>query len=185
MATLHVNNHKVADAKMLDRMLKNIGLNDTDALEQLYNSCSSSVYAYALSLIKNPDEAKDVMHDAFLSIYKNANTYNSVGKPMAWILTITKNLCFMRLRELKKQASFDEDYLNNTCHILDGSAEDKILIENCINNLDEIDRQIVVLHAVSGFKHREIASFLGIPLSTVLSKYSRATAKLKNYLKEI
>ena len=176
--------HKELDSKTIDRLLQRLAKNNTNALEELYSICSGSVYAYALSLIKNPDEAKDVMHDAFLSIYNNANTYNSVGKPMAWILTITKNLCFMRIREMKKLSN-DSDDLINLCHVTDGSTEDKILIESVLNYLDEQDRQIVVLHAVSGFKHREIASFLGLPLSTVLSKYSRAIAKLKNHLREI
>ena len=185
MALLHFSHHKTPNSKTLDSLLEKIAKNDTNALEELYNLTSSSVYAYALSLIKNTDEAKDVMHDAFLNLYKNANTYNSVGKPMAWILTITKNLCFMKIREMKKFSDDSQDYLTNNCHINTGSPEDKILIESVLNELNELDRQIVVLHSVSGFKHREIAQHLGLPLSTVLSKYARAISKLKNHLKEI
>ena len=48
----------------------------------------------------------------------------------------------------------------------------------------EQEQQIVVLHAVSGFRHREIASLLSLPLSTVLSKYHRAIKKLQHYLRE-
>jgi RNA polymerase sigma-70 factor (ECF subfamily) len=48
--------------------------------------------------------------------------------------------------------------------------------------LSDTERQIVVLHAVSGFKHREIAAHLGLPLATVLSKYYRAIKKMKAIL---
>jgi RNA polymerase sigma-70 factor (ECF subfamily) len=48
--------------------------------------------------------------------------------------------------------------------------------------LSEEERQIVVLHALSDMKHRQIAEVMGMPLPTVLSKYSRAMKKLRNRL---
>ena len=53
------------------------------------------------------------------------------------------------------------------------------LLTECLKNLSDEERQIVMLHAVSGFKHREIARLLEMPLSTVLSKYNRAMKKLR------
>lgn len=50
--------------------------------------------------------------------------------------------------------------------------------------MKEDERQIVLLHASAGLKHREIASSLGMPLATVLSKYNRAIKKLKQNLRE-
>ena len=50
--------------------------------------------------------------------------------------------------------------------------------------LSDTERQIVVLHAVSGFKHREIAACLELPLATVLSKYHRAIKKMKTNLEK-
>lgn len=46
------------------------------------------------------------------------------------------------------------------------------------------ERRIFLLHAVAGFKHREIAEFMELPLATVLSKYSRAVKKMRKYLEE-
>ena len=48
-----------------------------------------------------------------------------------------------------------------------------------MNALDDAERQIVVLHAVGGMKHRETARLMGMTLTAVLSKYSRAIKKLK------
>ena len=64
------------------------------------------------------------------------------------------------------------------------NAEDKLTVEQLLNTLDENERQIVVLHAVSGLKHREIASMLNMPLATVLSKYNRAIKKLQKIFKD-
>ena len=61
---------------------------------------------------------------------------------------------------------------------------DRLVLEAALKALNEEERRVVLLHAVSGLKHREIAQDLGEPLSTVLSRYHRALKKLKRYLTE-
>jgi RNA polymerase sigma-70 factor (ECF subfamily) len=58
------------------------------------------------------------------------------------------------------------------------------VLNAAMRELSDEERQIVMLHAVSGLKHIEIAKLLTLPLPTVLSKYSRAKKKLQNLLKE-
>ncbi len=62
------------------------------------------------------------------------------------------------------------------------SVEDRTVLSACMRQLSDGERQIVTLHAVAGFKHREIAAILQMPLATVLSKYNRAIKKLKQHL---
>ena len=50
--------------------------------------------------------------------------------------------------------------------------------------LGDEERQVVMLHAVAGLKHRETAALMGLPLSTVLSRYHRALGKLQKALME-
>jgi len=59
-----------------------------------------------------------------------------------------------------------------------------LVLNAAMQTLSSEERQIIILHAVSGLKHIEIAELLSMPLSTVLSKYSRARKKLQNTLKE-
>ena len=61
---------------------------------------------------------------------------------------------------------------------------DAMVLKTAFKILKEEERQIVLLHAGAGLKHREIAQDLKIPLPTVLSKYNRAVRKLKQYLRE-
>ena len=61
----------------------------------------------------------------------------------------------------------------------DMSVEDSMIIKECLTILSDDERQIVVLHAVSGYKHKDIADLMEMPLPTVLSKYNRALKKLK------
>ncbi|MBE6934592.1 MAG: RNA polymerase sigma factor [Ruminococcaceae bacterium] len=161
----------------LDGYISRMASGDTQGLELLYQAVSPGVYAFALSVLKNSHDAEDVLQDTFLRVYNGAAAYRSQGKPMAWILTIAKNLCYKRLQEQQRTGTAPQEWQNYTQSNI--SADDKAVIWACMEQLSDDERQIVVLHAVAGFKHREIAQMLDEKLSTVLSKYHRAIKKLK------
>ncbi len=171
------------DHKELDRLLTAVAGGDMTAFEQLYHLASSSVYAFALSILKNSYDAQDVLHDCFVAIYGAAGNYRSSGKPMAWILTIARNLCFKLLKEHDRVTQLSlEDWRDHLDICTEMTADDKVVLVQCMERLSDDERQIVVLHAVAGFKHREIAQMMDLALSTVLSKYHRAIRKLREYL---
>lgn len=64
------------------------------------------------------------------------------------------------------------------------STEERIVLEAAFRVLNMEERQIVILHAVSGLKHKEISQIVKRPLSTVLSKYNRAIKKLEKAVGE-
>ncbi|MFR1517819.1 MAG: RNA polymerase sigma factor [Clostridia bacterium] len=172
-------------ADTLDHYIFGIARGDRNALEGLYQSAHAAVYGFALSLCKNIPDAEDILQDVFIQIWKAAGQYTSAGKPMAWIFTITRNLCLLCLRQKNRLVPVPSEEL---CEHFDASAQitsdDRIVLEGLLEALQDTERQIVVLHALSGMKHREIASFLQIPLPTVLSKYRRAIKKLSGIIKE-
>ncbi|MCD8332508.1 MAG: RNA polymerase sigma factor [Oscillospiraceae bacterium] len=169
--------------RQLDGWLKAMAQGDRSALEALYRKTSSAVYGFALSICRNAQDAEDVLQDTYLQALRGAESYRSQGKPMAWLLTITRNLCLMRLRERNKAVPTDQ--WPTVCAPQDGcTPEDRILLEHAMTALGDQERQVVMLHAVAGMKHREIAAVLELPLPTVLSKYSRALKKLRNAMKE-
>ena len=168
---------------MLDRALRRVAKGHTDALETIYTQTSSAVYAYILSIVKNTEDAEDILQDTYVKVCLNADQYQSQGKPMAWILTIARNLSLMKLRTHKRVADL-QDYEWEA--IVDESArfntEDRMVLDAAFSGVSEEESQIVVLHAVAGLKHREIADMLDMPLATVLSKYNRALKKMKRII---
>lgn len=179
-----VNEYRVrTDNELLDGCIAGIAAKDTAALARLYRETGKAVYGFALSVLKNTQDAEDVLHDCFLAIYSGAGEYRSADKPMAWILTITRNLCLQRLRERKRTTDIPEEDWERCLKGCDGAApEERLFLAECMSMLSDEERQIVVLHAVAGFKHREIGKLLELPLSTVLSKYNRALKKLKEFI---
>mgnify|MGYP004567333923 CR=1 FL=1 len=95
---------RVSGADELDRCIERVAMCDRDAFAVLYRSTSGAVFAYALSVLKNRQDAEDVLHDCYVNIYQTAQAYRSEGKPMAWIMTVTRNLCLHKLRERSRRA---------------------------------------------------------------------------------
>lgn len=171
------------DRNIDDSLIIDIGNGNKQAFTILYKLSKNSIYAYALSILKNPDDAEDAMQDTYLKIRAAAHLYNAKGKPMAWILTITRNICLMKLRQKKNISPYVLEEIPPELDLNQiEDLEDRIVIKAALQILSDEEFQIIILHAVSGFKHREISSFLQLPISTVLSKYNRALKKLKSEL---
>ena len=166
--------------KALESAIERLALGEREALGEIYSICRISVYGFALSILKNTPDAEDVTQETFVKIYTEADKYAPEGKPMAWILTITKNLCLQRFRQTRRISQAEEDFerheggASDVDEVLDG-----VVLMEAMRILSDEERQIVILHAVSGVKHREIAKIMEMPLPTVLSKYNRAMKKLK------
>ena len=168
-----------------DSLLIGVARGDQQAFTKLYRMTGRSVYAYALSFLKNPTDAEDVMQDTFLKIRSAAGYYEPCGKPMAWILTITRNLCLMKLRQAQHLSPYTPEELQpepDFSQIED--LEDRLVMKTALEILSEEECQIILLHAVTGLKHREIGELLDLPVSTVLSKYSRGLKKLRASLED-
>ncbi len=173
------------DGAVLDGYLARIAAGEQDALADLYHKTRPAVYGFALSILKNEHDAEDVLHDAYLQIWQAAGSYQGQGKPMAWILTITRNLALSRLRQQSRTEPLTmEDWQDRFADRETVSHEDRMALSALLPALEDTERQIVALHALSGLKHREIAEMMKMPLPTVLSKYHRAMKKLRLAWKE-
>ena len=171
----------------LDEVLKRLARGDKTALEELYHETKSAIYGFSLSITKNPSDSEDVLQETYLKIWANAERYTAKGTPMSWILMIAKNLSLMKLREKKRHQDLEPEEWDMEFHIPDsaGTTEDRHLLEAALNLLTLEEREIILLHAVSGLKHREIAELLDMALATVLSKYHRALKKLRKYVEGV
>lgn len=173
-------------ANDFDRMeedLRLIAAGDSEALVALYERTYAAVYGFALSICRNVHDAEDVLQETYLRVFESAGRYRAQGKPMAWLLTIVRNLCMQKLRERQRQSDLPQESWEPWLRDKEGmTAEDKAVLAECMARLTDEERHIVVLHAVGGLRHRETAVLLGLPLSTVLSKYARALKKLKDHL---
>lgn len=180
LAVLEAMEEEAPDRKELDRLLQKTATGDQEAFGQLYQRTRGAVYAMVLSMLRNAHDAQDLTQDVYVRIWDAAGQYRSRGTPMAWILTIARNLARMHLRQLARTGELTEaEWDAIPAEAPDVTVEDRVLLQTALAALGEGERQVVLLHAASGLRHREIAELLELPLATVLSRYHRALKKLK------
>ena len=143
-----------------------------------------------------PSEAADArqlqeqrLHEALLRLAAGeidamSVLYDRGGRPLSWILTMTRNLCLMQLRRKSRTEVSAEDLEFPETENPFATAEDRMILQTAIRCLEDDERQIVMLHAVAGLKHREIAEQMHISLPAAVSRYHRALQKLQKHLKE-
>ena len=175
---------KMSDEKLLLRVAQG----DKEAFQRLYQNTDKTIYGFILSILRNPQDAEEIMQETYLKIWISAGSYQSQGKPLAWMFTIARNLCYMKFRDQKHEADIGLSDLSEMetgefCPQIEDAA-DKLVLNAALHILNEEERQIVLLRTSAGLKHREIAASLELPLATVLSKYNRAMKKLQKHLRE-
>ena len=171
------------ERRELQRLLRCIAEGEREALAALYQRTRTAVYGLALSYLRNAHDAQDLTQDVYVQVWDCAAQYRPTGSPMGWLLAVCRNLCLMRLRREERHAALSEEEWDAIptpeCGL---DAEERVLLQNALESLGEEERRIVLLHAVTGLKHREIAALLELALPTVLSKYHRALKKMRSCL---
>ena len=170
--------------RKLDGLLELITKGDNNAFSEFYELTIKGVYVFAYSYLKEKTLAEDIAHDAYVQIKLKAHTYKVGTNAQAWFLQIVKNLCLDELRKksrTEKNVASEAEFQNASYSPFEqGSA-----MEYLLNKLTNEEREIVIMHIYWGYKHKEIAHQLDLPLGTVLWRYNVALKKLKSYKEEI
>ena len=169
-----------------EQLLVRIAAGDKAALAELYAQAKNPIYCFALSILRDSFAAEDVMQETFLQVWKSAPTYRPSGKnALTWILGITKYTALARLREGQRAGIPLEDAADKVDpRDAFRDCENRIVTQTILAQLAQDEREIVVLHVVTGLKHREIAELLEMPLPTILRKYRRSLKKLERLVRE-
>lgn len=168
-----------------DSVIVRVGQDDIEAFEELYIKTEKQLYSFVLSMCKNHDDSLDIIHDTYMKIRASAHLYKPMGKPMAWIFTIARNLVMTNFKKINRISDYEDYNMEDTLDLsYISDPTDKLVLETALTILSEEDSQIILLHAVNGMKHREIAESLDLKLNTVISKYNRGLKQLKNYLEK-
>lgn len=175
-----------------DRLVEKALDGDARAFEILMEKHESKMYAVALRMCKNREDAQDCLQDAMLRIYKALPTFKGQSSFSTWAYRITMNTCLddLRRKKVRQAQSLDQmleigwapvDENNSTERHLENS-ELKRNLSRAIQTLPEEMRAAVVLRDVQGFSYEEIANMLSTNVGTVKSRISRGREKLREIL---
>ena len=170
--------------KYLEEVITNVAYKKIEALSELYNLTKFAVYGFAISLLKSHAEAKTVLYNTYLSIWKSAYMYSFEGKPMPWIIMVAQFHCFKALRNRQwtgKGENLKEHDIKTESFIL--STEEKQVLNAFLNTLDDADREIIILSTFCGFKLADLADFFKTVPTKAFLRNLKAFKKLKANLK--
>lgn len=165
----------------LERRISDYKSGKVSAFDYVYESTHKALYFNILYYVKDRMYAEDIMHDAYLKAMGAISSYEQGTDFVAWLCRIGKNLALNFLEKRKREVLTDFTQPTSEEGV---QTELPYIFEVARNILQEDEYQIVMLCQVAGYKRREVAQMLSIPIGTVTWKNNVALNKLKQYLEK-
>src|SRR5947209_5390013 len=170
---------------------------DADALSQLYDRYNGIMRALILRIIHNETETDDLLQEAFMEIWNQAKNFAAEkGKPLGWMVTLTRRRAIDALRKKQAYARAEERlqaqpeqqplaWVQNATENDIEAGDTRVLMAKVINSIPEAQQQVIELAFFQGMSQREIASHTNIPLGTVKTRLELGLKKIYDSLKEL
>jgi RNA polymerase sigma-70 factor (ECF subfamily) len=167
---------------------------DADAInfDEIILPHLDAAYNLAGWLVRNSDEAEDVVQEACLRAFRYFGTFRG-GNARAWLLRIVRTTSLTWLqkhRGRQLETEFDEEIHGRGSE--DVSAETLLLqrantqlVEETMRQLPDRLREVLVLRELEGLSYKEIADVVGIPMGTAMSRLSRARERFRHSLSDL
>ncbi len=183
----------MAEAETDEQLVRKAQEENDRAFGQLVERYESKVYSLALKMLRNPEDAEDVLQDTFLRAYRGIKSFKGNSTFSTWIYRITANSALMRLRkkQLPTVSIDDADEREAPINIADwapGPAEQLLSQETqramneAIEALPAEFRQVFVLRDIEELSNSEVADILDLSVAAVKSRLHRARLKVRNRL---
>lgn len=155
------------------------------AYNQVYYGCAKGVFSSIIRIVKNKEEAEDLLQETFLSAFKNIGSYRNEASFFGWIkrIGINKSLNSLKKKKLEwSDAEIEKLNIEEEESKWDDIQFDVQTISNKMEKLSDGYRLVISLYLFEGYSHKEIANELGISESTSKTQYIRGKSKLRKLL---
>lgn len=174
-------------------LVRRMSAGDTQALAQFYERWSRPVHALVVQLVRDPDDADDVVEDAFYQAWRQASRYEpSRGAVSTWIVTIARSRALDRLRSRRRLREEPLTPVTLLDELTDASSPDpsagaeeaevRARVAVALRELPPEQREVLELAYFRGLSQTEIAERTGQPLGTVKTRTRLAGQKLRERL---
>jgi RNA polymerase sigma factor (sigma-70 family) len=174
-----------------ERALQACARGERQALQDIYRQESRHLLGVALRIVRQRQQAEDVLHDAFVAIWTKASSFDAqLGSGRGWIYSVVRNLALNAVRNGAREVSVDEE----TAEALDqqqsldahrqaGDAFELNAslgrLNDCLALLEPARRNCILYAYVDGCSHGEIAERTQTPLGTVKAWIQRGMGRLR------
>ena len=159
---------------------------NVEAYNLLVSRWEKRIYNYLLRLVKNREDAQDLSQDVFVKAHQNLKRLEDPDRFAPWLYRIAHNEAYSHLRKNRPEVEMEDGNREpwtdpiSTRRML--PIETSIAVERALTQLNEDQREAVILKVYQGFKFEEMAEIVGCPVSTVKSRLYTAMELLKETL---
>jgi RNA polymerase sigma-70 factor, ECF subfamily len=154
------------------------------------------LYGYALVLAQNRADAEDLVQETYVRAIRAMGRLRSDSNVKGWMFTILRNIWLNELRRRRRapdplDAGADEtiaklaDESMKSAHDVYVGDLERLRVREAIQRLPEEAREVILLREWEELSYQEIATVLGCPVGTVMSRLARARSKLRNLLSSL
>jgi len=147
----------------------------------LFRKYSQDLYRYSLSILKDEDDAKDAVQEAFIRYIENEKSFRGECSQKSWLLIIARNYCYSKLKRADQSNEIINDETFNECYEL--HIEEEITLNEALESLTPLQNEMLFLKEYGGYSYNEIAEITNLTLDNVKTILFRARQKLKKILK--
>jgi RNA polymerase sigma-70 factor, ECF subfamily len=177
-----------------DVLIREVLAGNTAMFELLMRRYNERVYRAARSIVRDEQEAEDVMQQAYVNAFAHLKQFSGAARFSTWLLRIAINEALARVRRRGRYEVFDEDRANAAPFMSEHPAtnperqasthELRGLLEWGIDHLPNGMREVFVLREVEGLSTLEVAACLDVSEDVVKTRLSRGRATLRRLLME-
>ncbi len=166
----------------LERSVAQLRAGDMKAFDYIYERTNRPAYFAILYIVRDKMHAEDILQETFLRAIASLGQYAAGTNFIGWLCSIARSLALNHLKKYRREVAtdFDEDAYKY------GAAETELpfIFDVAAKLLPEDEYEIVMLCQVAGYKRREVAAMLSMPVATVTWKNNQALKKLKKELEK-
>ncbi len=187
----HRKTQRIKSNEMDEKVIiKKIQQGSREALGMLWKSHSTNVLNLAFRMLKNRDEAEDVLMDIFVSVPGKIKNFRGESALNTWLFRLTVNECLMRLRSKKRHAELEGEHIELlTASAIGSKHEEQIdydpeLLEFGLSKLSAETQSMLWLKDAEELGIKDLSEIYNMPEGTIKARLSRARTVVKNYLQE-
>ena len=155
---------------------------------EIYNRYQRAMFNIAVRIVKNPDDAEDVMQESFITAFNKLDSFKGDAAFGAWLKRIVVNNSLSHLKRSERYTTLSENEIKDEMDESEGIAEEdysKIKaakVMECMGKLHKSYSQVLTLHLIEGYDYEELCEILNISYANCRTLISRAKDSLRKQL---
>ncbi len=179
-----------AEPPEISALLARVRQGDREAFMTLVGWYQRKVFVMAYSILRNKEDALDVVQETFLRLYRKIDTFRPGNNFQGWLLQIAKNLSIdyyrkhtVKKREWEDSRAIDDLPLSSGDHeATERSSDLRGILSRCVERLAERQKMVFIMRHYNGLQFNEISETLRISTGTAKSLHFKAVQNLRKWL---